>query len=104
LHDDERGYAPLTHRTSRNERALADYDKLGHAGKAPERHVILDPNVPRELDRIGQGATGSQEDIVPDVRAHHEEVVIADTRRPRLGTAMNRCVFPEDVAVADHKV
>jgi hypothetical protein len=52
---------------------------------------------------VDQGTTVPDADVVADVRADHEEVVVADpgVAPPLRGPAMHRHVLAEDVLVAD---
>ena len=101
LHDDERGNIALARGRCRHERALTDAHVLGDAAEPAERAPILADRMPRELNGVRAGAMRPDRNVVRNVRAHHEQVVIADARRPSFGAAVGRHVLAKHVVHAD---
>jgi hypothetical protein len=76
-----------------------------HGGEAGDDGVVLDDDVAAEGAVVGEDDVVADLAVVGDVRVAEEEVVVADDRRRvDVGAAVNRGVFPEDVAVADEEV
>ncbi len=101
LHDDEWGHASLACGAGRNERALPHPHELRYAALAAERDPIFDRGVAGELRPIGQNAMGADHDVVRNVRAHHEQIAVADGGVSPFRPAMDGDVLAKDVSVTD---
>jgi len=98
LHDDERRNVSLADRSRGDKCALSDATALGDAAKPSERYVVLDDGVPRDLDAVREHTVGADLSVVPNVRTHHDEVMVPDVGGTPLRASMNGRVLSKDVA------
>ncbi len=72
-------------------------------GAAPGRYAVLDPNVARDERVVGEGDGVTDDGVVGDVNAYHQQTIRADCGGPAIlrRAAVNRHVLAKDVAIAD---
>src|SRR6267143_640966 len=88
-----------------HERQPADPGELVDGGETAEDHVVLDVDVARERDGVGENASVRDLRVVRDVAVRHQQAAVADAGHPAAaGRAdVHRRELADLIRVADHQ-
>ncbi len=101
LHNHVRGHVQLAKRPSRDERIVANGEPLTDGSQTAESHIISNRYVTSKLNRIGHRDSPTEDAVVGDVTAGHQQCVVADDGVSAFRASMNGHMLSYFHAISD---